>query len=49
MPGFLEDPLTGDVSSRNEIEEEEEAALANELPKQYKAKPTLEVSMISML
>ena len=43
MPGFLEDPLTADFSSRNELEEEEEAAIANELPKQYKIKPTLDV------
>lgn len=43
MPGFLEDPLTADFSSRNELEEEEEAAIANELPKQYKIKPTIDV------
>jgi hypothetical protein len=41
--GFLEDPLSGEALSRNELEEEEEAAIANDLPKQYKVKPVVEV------
>lgn len=46
MPGFLEDPLTGDFPSRNELEEEEEAALASNLPQQYTIKPTVEVRVL---
>jgi hypothetical protein len=41
MSGF--DPLTDDFASRNELEEEEEAAIANQLPKQYTIKPTVDV------
>ena len=43
MPGILEDPITGDFASRNEVEEEEEAAIANNLPEQYKIQPTVHV------
>jgi len=42
--GFLDDPVTADFASRNELEEEEEAAIANELHKQYKVKPSVVVS-----
>ena len=48
MPGFMEDPLTGDFPSRNELEEEEEAALASDLPQQYTVKPTVDVSNVEL-
>lgn len=42
----MEDPLTGDFPSRNELEEEEEEALAAELPAQYTISPQIEVSLM---
>jgi hypothetical protein len=42
--GFLDDPVTSDFASRNELEEEEEAAIINELPKQYRVEPSIDVS-----
>ena len=44
MPWFLEDPLTGDFASRNELEDEEEAALATNLQEQYAIIPKIDVS-----
>ena len=43
MPWFLEDPLTGDFASRNELEDEEEAALATNLQEQYAIIPKIDV------
>ena len=40
----MEDPLTGDFPSRNELEEEEEEAIAANLPVQYTTPPQIEVS-----
>lgn len=42
--GFLDDPVTADFASRNELEEEEEAAIINEFSKQYKVKPSVDAS-----
>ena len=42
---MLEDPLTGDFASRIELEDEEEAAIANNLPSQYTVEPTIHVRM----
>ncbi|KAL4520126.1 hypothetical protein Ndes2526B_g01334 [Nannochloris sp. 'desiccata'] len=41
--GFLDDPVTADFASRNELEEEEEAAIINEFSKQYKVKPSVDL------
>lgn len=43
MGSYMEDPLTGDFSSRNELEEEEEAAVGSNLAEQYAIKPVVEV------
>jgi hypothetical protein len=45
MVSYLEDPLTGDFSSRNELEEEEEAAVASNLADQYAIKPVVQVRL----
>lgn len=45
MPVFLEDPLTGDFASRNELEDEEEAAVASNLKEQYTIIPEINVSI----
>lgn len=39
----MEDPITADFAARNEIEEEEESAIAFKLPDQYKIQPTIDV------
>ena len=46
MPGILEDPLTGDFASRIELEDEEEAAIASNLPEQYVVQPTINVRLL---